>query len=178
MGLYYADGCKFKDRGEYMIVFALSKNEQEILDKLLAILSKMGLKPRVCSTKKDNTVYVKASTKQFYLALPNKEEPYIPQSPLVYLAGLMDGDGCMERERWVFSQAKYLHLAKQVLDIGKKYGHVTARVQKPTGPDRKIPIYRISFLKDARGNLLRSNFVKYSVRCQSLLRAAGPAGRI
>jgi hypothetical protein len=70
IGLYYADGCKFRDRGEYMVVFALSTNELEIIDKLLVILSKMGLKPRTCFNK-DNTVYVKVSAKQFYLTLPS-----------------------------------------------------------------------------------------------------------
>ena len=169
MGLYYADGCKFKDRGEYMVVFALSKSEQEILDKLIAILSKMSINARVCFLK-DNTVCVKASSKQFYQALPSKNEPYLPRSPLAYLAGLMDGDGYMKKGRWIFSQAKYPRLAKQVLDIGEKYGRLAIVVQKPTNSDRKIPIYRVSFLKNARENFLKSDFAKYSVRCQSLLK--------
>ena len=182
IGLYYADGCKFRDRGEYMVVFALSTNELETIDKLLVILSKMGLKPRTCFNK-DNTVCVKVSAKQFYLTLPSKENLYLPQSPLAYLAGLMDGDGfmkkCCDGEKWIFSQAKYSHLAKQVLDIGREYGDVTVRVQKPTGIDRKILIYRVSFLKNARENLSKSNFAEYSIRCKSSLKPkAGPAGRI
>ncbi len=177
VGLYSADGCKFKDRGEYMAVFALSKNEQEILKKLLVILSKTCLKARVCLSK-DNTFYVKVSSKQFYLALPSKNEPYSPQFPLAYLAGLMDGDGYMQKGRWIFSQAKHPHLVRQVLATGGKYGHITVMVQKPAN-DRKIPIYRVSFLEDTRRNLLKSDFAKYSTRCWSLLKSKeGPAGRI
>ncbi len=175
VGLYYADGCRFKSRGEYIVVFALSKYEQKIRNKLLAILSEMGLKASVYISK-DNTVFVKTFSKRFYLALPNKKEPYLPQLPLAYLAGLMDGDGYMKKGRWIFSQAKYPHLIKQVLDIGRKFGKLTVWVQKPA-IDRKIPIYRISFLKNARESLLTSDLAKYSLRCQSLLKS-GPAGRI
>jgi len=178
VGLYYADGCKFKSRGDYVIVLTLSKNEREILDKLFIILSKMDLKAGKYFSK-DNTVYIRVFSKHFYLTLPNKENPYLPRFPLAYLAGLMDGDGYMKRERWVFSQAKYPHLAKQVLDIGREYGDVTVMIQKPTGTDRKIPIYRVSFLKNARENFGKSNFAEYSIRYKSLLKPkAGPAGRI
>ena len=73
IGLYYSDGCKFKSRGKYIVVFALSKNEQMIFNKLLAILSKISLKTSVYFSM-DNTIFAKVFSKQFYLALPNKEE--------------------------------------------------------------------------------------------------------
>lgn len=172
VGLYYADGCKFKSRGQYIVVFTLSKNEQEILNKLITILLKVGLNSGKYFLK-DNTICVRVFSKRFYLALPDKEKSYLPQCPLAYLAGLMDGDGYIKKydsgERWIFSQAKCPQTVKQVLEIGGKYGRILVRVQK-SGKDRKIPIYRVSFLKDARENLLKSDFAKYSVRCQFLLK--------
>jgi hypothetical protein len=179
VGLYYADGSRFMDRHEYMIAFALSTHEREILDKLLDILLRMKLKPRTWTN--NNLALVRVSSKLFYSSLPNRRDLYQPRHPLAYLAGLMDGDGSIKRsrgggERWKFTQAKYPHLVKQIIRICKKYGGITIGIRKPDSR-RKLLCYDVYFLKDTRTSLITNDFAKYCIRCRTLDKY-GPAGRI
>ena len=176
VGLYYSDGCKFKDRYHYTVVFTLSTNEKAIIDKLILILTTMGLKAGTYRKKNKKAVDIKTSSKQFFSALPSKEENYSPHSPLAYLAGLFDGDGFIGRhksgEKWIFTQARYPHLVQQVIDITKPYGRVSLRIIYHPNSKSK-PTHKVLFLKETRVALLKNEFQKHSVRCKLVVGRAG-----
>lgn len=177
VGLYYTDGCKFKDRYHYAVVFTLSTSEKDIIHKLTLILTAMELKVGTYLKKNKKAVDIKTSSKRFFFALPNKEESYSPHSPLAYLAGLFDGDGYIGKhksgEKWVFTQARYPHLVQQVIDIARPYGRVTSRVIYHPNSANK-PTHKVLFLKETRAALLKTEFKKHCIRCYY----GGRAGRI
>lgn len=177
VGLYYADGCKFKYGYHYTVVFSLSLNAKEIMQKLNSILRTLGLRVGIYRKKNKKAVDVKTFSKQFFFSLPQKEERYSPQLPLAYLAGLFDGDGFIKNyggnEKWVFTQARYLHLVQQVIDITKPFGKVTSRLISHPSSSNK-PTHRVLFLKETRRALLNNEFAKYCIRCNF----GGRAGRI
>lgn len=177
VGLYYTDGCKFKDRYHYAVVFTLSTSEKDIIHKLTLILTAMELKVGTYLKKNKKAVDIKTSSKRFFFALPNKEESYSPHSPLAYLAGLFDGDGYIGKhksgEKWVFTQARYPHLVQQVMDIARPYGRVTSRVIYHPNSANK-PTHKVLFLKETRVALLKTEFKKHCIRCYY----GGRAGRI
>ncbi len=47
VGLYYADGCKFKDKWKPVIVFSLSKSDRHAIAKLLGLIEILGLCPSI-----------------------------------------------------------------------------------------------------------------------------------
>ena len=176
VGVYYTDGCKFMDRYHHIVVFTLSSRDIEIRNKLVSILEKMGLKVRVYPKRNEKAIDVKICSKHLYLALPNKEDDYVPNFPLAYLAGLFDGDGHIKKyasvEKWIFTQAKYPHLAKQVIGIVQQYGGVTTRLIHHQNSTNK-PTYKVSLLKEARKALSSNEFAKYSIRCKLVVGRAG-----
>jgi len=177
VGLYYADGCKFKNRYHYTVVFSLSTDEKEIIEKLDSILTTLGLRVGIYRKKNKKAVDVKTFSKQFFCSLPAKEERYSPQLPLAFLAGLFDGDGFIRKykgnEKWVFTQARYPHLANQVIDIARQYGGVTLSLIHHQNIAVKTT-YKVWLLKETRKALLNNEFAKYCVRCNF----GGRAGRI
>ena len=176
VGLYYADGCKFKDKYHHIIAFTLASGEIEIQNKLVSILDKTGLKARISPVRGEKATDIRVCNKYLYLTLPDKGQKYFPNSSLAYLAGLFDGDGHIKKhpcgEKWVFSQAKYPNLVKQVVSIAQKYGKVTVSLQQRKDNKSK-PVYRVSFLREARRVLSRNEFSEYSVRCKLEVGRAG-----
>jgi hypothetical protein len=171
LGLYYSDGCKFKDQWHYAVVFTLSTSEHQILAKLLRILRETGLAPSVYKKAGREALDVRSYSKRFFSLFPAKSTLYRPAIPLAYLGGLFDGDGCITfhdgTERWVFSQAKYPHLAEQARDIIASYGDATLRiVLRKNG---WLPIYRLSVLKNARESLKNNEFASYCVRLAAFI---------
>lgn len=129
VGLYYADGCRFMDRWHHVTVFTIALSESHVLEKLLRILHSLGLLPSVYRKHGRRAFDIRSYSRNLFGRLPDKSSRYEPQVPLAYLAGLFDGDGSVGRfggsERWVFSQAKYPHLAPQVCEIVSPYGRTT-----------------------------------------------------
>jgi len=177
VGLYYADGCKFKDRYHYTVVFTLSIHEKEVIEKLSSILTTLGLRVGLYPRKNKRAVDVKTFSKDFFRNLPHKTEKYSPKLPLAYLAGLFDGDGFIKKyergEKWVFTQARYPHLAQDVTEITKQYGNATLNIAHHQIVSRKTT-YRVLLPKSIRKALLQSEFANYCLRC----RFSGRAGRI
>jgi hypothetical protein len=166
VGLYYADGCKFRDAWKYVCVFTLATSERYILDKLLAILRIAGLTPSVRKKAGRNALDVRTYNKDLFESLSDKSQNYEPRVPLAYVAGLFDGDGHISESdkprRWIFSQAKYPHLAHQTQRILSTYGKITLRsIRRQEG---WLTIYRVSVLKDARKTLGTSEFARNCVR--------------
>jgi len=176
VGLYYADGCKFVDRYHHIVVFSLSTEDKEIVDKLTSILTSMDLKAGIYPVKNEKALNIRVCNKQFYYALPEKENDYTPQFPLAYLAGLFDGDGHIKKyksgEKWIFTQAKYPHLVQQVIAIAQQYGKVTTRLIHHQNSTNK-PTYKVSLLREARKTLSNNEFAKYSVRYKLMVGRAG-----
>jgi len=54
VGLYYADGSKFKDKWKHVVVFSLSKSDELAIAKLLKILRTLELRPSILTNQ--NTV--------------------------------------------------------------------------------------------------------------------------
>jgi len=176
VGLYYADGCKFIDRYHHVVVFTLSAEEKEILDKLTSILTSMGLKARIYPVKNEKAFHIRVCNKHFYYALPEKENNFTPQLPLAYLAGLFDGDGHIKKyksgEKWIFTQYRYPHLVQQVIAITQQYGKVTTRLIYHQNKTKKHT-YKVSLLKETRKALSSNEFAKYSVRYKLVVGRAG-----
>lgn len=166
IGLFYADGCKFKDKWHYAVVFTLCVSEQHVLEKLLRILRTVGLSPSIHKKQGRNAFDIRSYSKHFYNSLPEKNDRYVPRVPLAYVAGLFDGDGHIGRSKgknkWVFSQAKYPHLAEQVQRILSDHGPVTLHVVSRSNGWR--PISRVLVLRDARRNLRGTEFASYCTR--------------
>ncbi|MEA2089159.1 MAG: LAGLIDADG family homing endonuclease [Thermoproteota archaeon] len=139
LGLYYADGTRYKDTNyHYTIKFSLQFNEEEIVRRLVNLLRRLGnVKPWM--RKENRCIHVLVCSKQLFELLPNKEEQYEPKDELAFLAGLIDGDGSITKRKrkdgfldvkMIFSQVSHPHLARTALRIGKKYGDVSLYVKK------------------------------------------------
>ena len=166
VGLFFADGCKFKDQWHYAVVFTISMSEQHILEKLLRILRAAGLSPSVYKKQGRCALDVRSYGKNFFTLFPEESTWYEPKVPLALIAGLFDGDGCIGyydgSERWVFSQAKYPHLARQANEIISPCGRT--RLSIYVRLNGWLPISRLSVLRDARKNLRQSEFAVYCTR--------------
>lgn len=134
----------------------------------------MRLKVRVSAVKDEKAVDIRVCNKNLYFILPDKTSGFVPRSPLAFLAGLFDGDGHIKQypcgEKWIFSQAKFPHLVKQVTSIVQKYGKTSIRLQQRSNNVGK-PVYRVSILKDARKALSCNEFAEYCVRLKINSRA-------
>jgi intein/homing endonuclease len=168
VGLYYADGCKFKDKWKHVIVFSLSKSDELAIVKLLKILRTLELRPSILTKPEYGALNIRIYNKDLFIAIPNKKDTFHPSNPLAFVAGLFDGDGyvsMMRRETWRFSQASYPHLATQVHETLSQYGPVTlTRSPRPHG---WLPIYSVDVLKRAREVLRRTEFVQYCTKVRS-----------
>lgn len=170
VGLYYADGSKFKDKWKHVIVFSLSKSDELATEKLLKTLRTLELSSSTLTKPGYGALNIRIYSKDLFTAIPSKRDTYHPSYPLAFVAGLFDGDGyvrMMERERWRFSQASYPHLARQVHEILSQYGPVTlTRYSRPHG---WLPIYNVDVLKKTRQILHQTEFVQYCTKVRSAL---------
>src|SRR2546427_2459785 len=168
VGLYYADGSKFKDKWKHVVVFSLSKSDELAIAKLLKILRTLELRPSILTKPEYGALNIRTYNKDLFIAIPNKKDTFHPSNPLAFVAGLFDGDGyvsMMRRETWRFSQASYPHLATQVHETLSQYGPVTlTRSPRPHG---WLPIYSVDVLKRAREVLRHTEFVQYCTKVRS-----------
>lgn len=178
VGLYYADGSKFKDKWKHVVVFSLSKSDELAIEKLLKILSTLELSSSILTRRGYGALNIRVYNKDLFAAIPSKKDTFNPNNPLAFVAGLFDGDGCVRmagRERWRFFQASYPHLAMQVHEILSQYGPVTlARYSRPHG---WLPIYYVDVLKIARQRLHQTGFVQYCTKVRSAADQASQASR-
>ena len=168
VGLYYADGSKFKDKWKHVVVFSLSKSDELAIVKLLKILKTLGLGHSILTKPGYGALNIRIYNKDLFNAIPNKKDTFHPSNPLAFVAGLFDGDGyvsMMGRETWRFSQASYPHLARQVHETLSHYGPVTlTRYARNHG---WLPIYNVHVLKRAREELHHTEFVQYCTKVRS-----------
>ncbi len=165
VGLYCADGSKFKDKWKHVIVFSLSKSDKFAIAKLLKTLRTLELSPSVLTKPGYGALNIRIYNKDLFTAIPSKRDVYYPIVPLAFVTGLFDGDGYVRKTKqktWRFSQASFPHLAVQVQEILSAYGPVTwTRYSRPYG---WLPMYEVNVLKRAREGLNQSEFVRYCTK--------------
>jgi len=118
-GLYFADGCKFKESfRHYTIKFALdSKRDQDITRRLINILGKIGV--NLIFLHQKNALIIKIRSKLLYDFLPNKKKIYYPKNLYAFVSGLIDGDGNVCKNKVIICQNKHRKLMDYLI---KKLG--------------------------------------------------------
>jgi len=139
-GLYFADGCKFKESfRHYTIKFALdSKRDQDITRRLVNILKKMGLHLMFFNLK--NVLIIKIRSKVLYNFLPNKKKIYYPKNFYAFISGLIDGDGCTTKNAVIISQHRHKKLMNYLTSkLGLHYHNYKTKIR--FGVNHKITYY-------------------------------------
>lgn len=114
-GLYYADGCKFIDKGAYTIKFYLdNKRDQDIVKRTFRILRMLGLSPYLFVER--GKLVIRVYSKELYKFLPVKSESYKPKDTLAFLSGLIDGDGSARRNHAYISQTYHEDLMNDLTE--------------------------------------------------------------
>ncbi len=97
-GLYYADGSKFvSNKYVYTIKIDLDRiRDSDIAERVIDIVKRLGANPIVSTYK--NVLTIKLYSKLLYNIFPSKSENYRPRNILAFLAGMIDGDGCVPKQ--------------------------------------------------------------------------------
>lgn len=108
IGLFLADGTKYKDLRTYRVTFYLnSLKDYKILEKLELILKKLDVNYNI-QIQERNVLQIRIACKNFFNLMPKKNEIYKVRSnnPDAFIAGFLDGDGYIRHKRYCigFSQ--------------------------------------------------------------------------
>lgn len=129
LGLYYADGCKFKEKHQYTIKFGLDHSrDKDISQRVIELLQKIGLKPTI-SLYRGSTV-IRVYSKILHDEFPPKDGTYRPKEIFAFLSGLIDGDGSIRKGKTgVIWQYHYEDLMSYLVDECKLTKHYSVRVR-------------------------------------------------
>ncbi len=184
-GLFLSDGFAYRVRTTGEVVFCLQGNEKEIAIRIVNLLRRIGLHPRLVRIQSKDMIYVRAYSVSIVDFLPNKKallsdlvsrERFYEENRLLkvkegipFLAGLIDGDGyCgvtvteeyfrggLNKWRWSFAQTRYAFLVEY---IARFVDSIASGSWKAAIYGRKREIY---FHKSAIIRLLGLSIAEYS----------------